>query len=48
LIQGLDLEQSLLPTRFFQEGHAERYQNARFGEFRVGPDGKAILIRMRD
>jgi uncharacterized membrane-anchored protein len=33
---------------FFQEGHAERYQNARFGEFRVGSDGDAILTRMRD
>ena len=33
---------------FFQEGHAERYQNARFGEFRVGSDGEAILTRMRD
>jgi len=33
---------------FFQEGHAERFQNARFGEFRVGSDGEAILTRMRD
>lgn len=32
---------------FFQEGHAERYANARFGEFRVGPDGTAILTGLR-
>lgn len=33
---------------FFQEGHAKVYENARFGEFRVAPDGEAILIRLRD
>jgi uncharacterized membrane-anchored protein len=33
---------------FFQEGHADGYQSARFGEFRVGSDGEAILTRMRD
>ena len=33
---------------FFQEGHAKRYQSARFGEFRVGFDGESILTRMRD
>ena len=32
---------------FFQEGHAEHYANARFGEFRVSPDGTALLVAMR-
>ena len=33
---------------FFQEGHAEDYAKARFGEFRVAPDGEMILTRLRD
>jgi uncharacterized membrane-anchored protein len=33
---------------FFQEGHADRYVRARFGEFRVGADGEMILTGMRD
>ncbi|HUF19545.1 MAG TPA: GDYXXLXY domain-containing protein [Burkholderiales bacterium] len=33
---------------FFQEGHARLYENARFGEFRVGRDGESILTGMRD
>lgn len=33
---------------FFQEGHSGRYESARFGEFRVGKDGEAILTHMRD
>lgn len=33
---------------FFQEGHARFYENARFGEFRVGSDGESILTGMRD
>lgn len=33
---------------FFQEGRAADYENARFGEFRVAPDGEAILTRLRD
>jgi uncharacterized membrane-anchored protein len=33
---------------FFQEGEANRYTSARFGEFRVARDGEAILIRLRD
>ena len=33
---------------FFEEGHANDYAKARFGEFRVAPDGEAILTGMRD
>lgn len=33
---------------FFQEGEGERYQPARYGEFRVAPDGEAILTGLRD
>lgn len=33
---------------FFQEGHARDFETARFGEFRVAPDGESILIRLRD
>jgi uncharacterized membrane-anchored protein len=32
---------------FFQEGHAEDYQGARYGEFRVSPDGEMILTNLR-
>ncbi len=33
---------------FFQEGHGEHYQNARYGEFRLSPNGDAILVALRD
>ena len=33
---------------FFEEGHANDYAKARFGEFRVAPDGEAILTGLRD
>lgn len=33
---------------FFQEGDAALYENARFGEFRVGDDGRILLNAMRD
>ena len=33
---------------FFREGEAARWANARFGEFRVGADGKALLVGMAD
>lgn len=33
---------------FFQEGTAERYEAARWGEFRVAPDGSALLTHLRD
>lgn len=32
---------------FFQEGHADHYANARFGEFRVSQSGTALLIALR-
>lgn len=33
---------------FFQEGHAQIYEAARYGEFRVARDGEMILTDMRD
>ena len=33
---------------FFKEGEAQRWEKARFGEFRVLPDGRALLVGMRD
>lgn len=33
---------------FFREGEGERWARARFGEFRVLPDGKALLVGMAD
>ena len=32
---------------FFKEGEAQRWQGAKYGEFRVGPDGKALLVDLR-
>ncbi|WP_223636551.1 GDYXXLXY domain-containing protein [Corallococcus sp. EGB] len=33
---------------FFQEGHAERYANARYGELRVMDNGTSVLVGLRD
>ena len=33
---------------FFEEGTAKRYEQARYGEFRVAPDGELLLTGMRD
>ena len=33
---------------FFQEGTANRYAAARYGEFRVAPDGELLLTGLRD
>jgi uncharacterized membrane-anchored protein len=33
---------------FFHEGDEERYRGARFGEFRVGEDGDAMLVDLRN
>lgn len=33
---------------FFPEGQADRYQPARYGELRVGDDGDALLVALRD
>lgn len=32
---------------FFAEGEAARWAPARYGEFRVGPDGRALLVGLR-
>lgn len=33
---------------FFQEGDAEYYQGARYGDLRVAPDGSAVLVGLCD
>jgi uncharacterized membrane-anchored protein len=33
---------------FFQEGHAQHYANARYGEFRIADNGECILKGLRD
>ena len=33
---------------FFQEGHAMRYQRAKYGELRVDASGESLLIGLRD
>ena len=33
---------------FFKEGEGEHFGKARYGEFRVMPDGRALLVGMRD
>ncbi len=32
---------------FFKEGEGERWAQARFGEFRIGADGRALLVGLR-
>jgi uncharacterized membrane-anchored protein len=32
---------------FFQEGHAQHYADARYGEFRVSPSGELLLTHLR-
>jgi uncharacterized membrane-anchored protein len=32
---------------FFEEGQGKAFENARFGEFRAGPDGEMILTGLR-
>jgi len=32
---------------FFKEGEGERWAKARYGEFRVAPDGRALLVGLR-
>lgn len=36
------------PSYFFQEGNAERFASARYGEFRVDNDGTALLTYLLD
>jgi uncharacterized membrane-anchored protein len=33
---------------FFQEGHAQYYENARYGELKVAASGESILVGLRD
>jgi len=33
---------------FFQEGHAERYAGAKYGELRVASDGSSVLVGLRN
>lgn len=33
---------------FFQEGHAERYEKAHYGEFRVDKEGELLLTALYD
>lgn len=33
---------------FFQEGHAQYYENARYGELKVTASGESILVGLRD
>ncbi len=33
---------------FFQEGKAETFEKAKFGEVRIADDGNAILVGLRD
>jgi len=33
---------------FFKEGDAQRFSAARYGEFRITPDGDALLVGLRD
>ena len=32
---------------FFKEGEAERWEKAKYGEFRVGTNGRALLVGLR-
>ena len=36
------------PSFFFQEGAADRYTAARFGELRLAEDGSTVLVGLRD
>ncbi|MGQ7260779.1 GDYXXLXY domain-containing protein [Vreelandella sp. V005] len=33
---------------FFQEGHAEQYESARYGQFRLNTQGELLLVAMYD
>ena len=33
---------------YFQEGHADRYRGARYGELRVDKSGESVLVGLRD
>ena len=47
-IRGRGGQPSIGPNAFFfQEGTADRYEAARWGEFRVSRDGRALLTHLR-
>jgi uncharacterized membrane-anchored protein len=33
---------------FFQEGHAEQYESARYGQFRINDNGESLLVDLYD
>jgi uncharacterized membrane-anchored protein len=33
---------------FFQEGHADHYSRAKYGEYKLGPTGEVILVALRN
>ena len=33
---------------FFQEGQADKFQNAKFGELRMAENGHSVLVGLRD
>ena len=33
---------------FFEEGHAQEFATARYGEFRIAPNGDSVLTGLRD
>lgn len=33
---------------FFQEGHAERYESASYGQFRINADGEPLLVSLHN
>jgi len=45
---GRSMVQVSTDAWFFQEGQAERFAKAKFGEFRVDASGQALLVGMRD
>lgn len=36
------------PSFYFQEGHADAYERARFGRVKMGKDGKTLLVGLCD
>ncbi|MBV8273166.1 MAG: GDYXXLXY domain-containing protein [Cupriavidus sp.] len=45
---GRSMVQVSTDAWFFQEGKADRFAKAKFGEFRVDASGQALLVGMRD
>jgi uncharacterized membrane-anchored protein len=36
------------PRFYFENGMAQDYEDARYGVFKVAPDGRAILVNLAD